>query len=226
MHDFLGMKLDCTEDGMVKADMFEHIISMVTEFPMDLKKMQPVSSPDADCLQKVRDDIQKLSKTKAEIFHNMVARGLFVTKQARGNVHATASFLCARVQSPDANDWKKLCRLMRHLCQTVKLAPRLGVGCMSVINWQVDAAHTVHKACKGQTGAVVTLGKGTICNASTKQKLNARSSAESESVGSNDAMPQLSWTNYFFRSPRMVNTRHCCGSRQQKMHAIREEWQS
>ena len=79
-HDFLSMKLDCAEDGAVKADMVEHVMSMVTEFPMDLKKMRPVSSPAADCLHKVRDNIQKLSKCKEEMFHNMVARGSFVTK--------------------------------------------------------------------------------------------------------------------------------------------------
>ena len=68
---------------------------------------------------------------------------------------------------------------------------------MNVVKWHVDATHAVHEDCKGQTGAAMTLGKGTICNASLKQKLNTRSSAESKSVGSNDAMPQLSWTNYF-----------------------------
>ena len=46
----------------------------------------------------------------------------------------------------------------------------------------------------------MTLGKGTICNASTKQKLSASSSAESESVDSNDAVPQLLWTNYFLEA--------------------------
>ena len=80
MHDFFGMKLDCTEDGIVKADVVECITSMVTKFSMDLKKMRLVSSSAADHLHKVRDDIQKLSKTKAEIFHGMVARGPFVTK--------------------------------------------------------------------------------------------------------------------------------------------------
>jgi len=69
--------------------------------------------------------------------------------------------------------------------------PRLGVGGVSITKWHVNAAHAVHKDCKGQTGAAMTLGKGTICNASTKQKLNARSCAESKLVGSNNVIPQL-----------------------------------
>jgi len=44
------------------------------------------------------------------------------------------------------------------------------------------------------------LDKGGIYNASTKQKLNTRSSTESELVGRDDAMPQLSWTNHFLEA--------------------------
>ena len=89
---------------------------------------------------------------------------------------------------------------MKHAQQTIKLVPRLGVGGVSIAKWHVDAAHGVHKDCKGQTGAVVTLGKGGIHDVSTKQKLNTRSSTESELVGGNNVMPQLSWTNCFLEA--------------------------
>ena len=133
IHNFLGMKLDCTEDCIAKADMVECLTSMVTEFPADLKKMRPVSSPTAGHSFKVRDDVGKLSKHKAETCHDMVARGLFVTKQSRGDIHAAMSFSCTKFQAPDADDWKKLVRLMKCIQQTIKLVPRLGVGGVSII---------------------------------------------------------------------------------------------
>ena len=86
------------------------------------------------------------------------------------------------------------------MCQTVKLVPQLGIGDMNVVKWHVDAAHAVHEDCEGQTGAAMTLGKGTTYNASLEQKLNARSSTESELVGSNDAMLQLLWTDYLLKA--------------------------
>ena len=98
------------------------------------------------------------------------------------------------------DDWKKSMHLMKHLQHAVKLVPRLGAGGMNVIKWHVDASHAVHEDCRGQTGAVVTLVKSTICNTSTKQKLNTRSSAETELVGSDDTMPQLLWMNCFLES--------------------------
>ena len=66
------------------------------------------------------------------------------------------------------------CVPMKHVQQTIKLAPRLGVGGVSIVKWHVNATHAVHKDCKGQTGAAMTLGKGTIYNASTKQKLKKK----------------------------------------------------
>ena len=46
----------------------------------------------------------------------------------------------------------------------------------------------------------MSLGKGTIYNTSTRQKLNTKSSTESELVGVNDVMPQILWTRYFLES--------------------------
>ena len=98
MHDCLGMKLDCTKDCTVEADMVDCTQCMCDEFPVNLAKMRNVSGPAVSCLCKARDDVEKLTKPKAEIFHNMVARGSFLTRRSRGNIHAAMSFLCTRVQ--------------------------------------------------------------------------------------------------------------------------------
>ena len=41
------------------------------------------------------------------------------------------------------------------------------------------------------------MGKGSILNVSTKQKLVTRSSTEAKLVAVNDIMPQLLWARYF-----------------------------
>eukprot|EP00978_Attheya_sp_CCMP212_P030962 scaffold115598_cov36-Attheya_sp.AAC.4 len=50
------------------------------------------------------------------------------------------------------------------------------------------------------TGATVTLGKGSIYNTSTRQKLNTKSSTEAKLVGVSDAMSQILWTRYFMEA--------------------------
>jgi hypothetical protein len=52
----------------------------------------------------------------------------------------------------------------------------------------VDASYAVHHDGKGRTGSVVTMGKGSIINTSTKQNIVSKSSTESEIVGISDSL--------------------------------------
>jgi hypothetical protein len=57
--------------------------------------------------------------------------------------------------------------------------------------WWVDASYTCHDDMCGQSGGMVSLGKGAIYATSVKQKLNTRSSTEAELVAVYDVMPQM-----------------------------------
>jgi hypothetical protein len=46
----------------------------------------------------------------------------------------------------------------------------------------------------------MSLGKGSVYSASTRQKLNTKSSTEAELVGVDDVMPQVLWTRYFLEA--------------------------
>jgi hypothetical protein len=63
--------------------------------------------------------------------------------------------------------------------------------------WYVDALFAVHPNMRGHTGGGLTMGSGFPISVSTKQKLNTRSSTESELVGVDDMMPIICWTCYF-----------------------------
>jgi hypothetical protein len=64
----------------------------------------------------------------------------------------------------------------------------------------VDAAFAVHPNMRGHSGGGLTLGQGFPNVGSTKQKLNTRSSTESEVVGTDDFMPAICWTRYFLKA--------------------------
>jgi hypothetical protein len=40
-------------------------------------------------------------------FHTIVAKALYVTKQARPDTNLAIAFLTTRVRAPDTDDWKK-----------------------------------------------------------------------------------------------------------------------
>jgi hypothetical protein len=50
---------------------------------------------------------------------------------------------------------------------------------------------------KSYTGAMFTMGKGAIIGSSTKQKVNSRSSTESELIGVDDKISRVLWTKRF-----------------------------
>jgi hypothetical protein len=50
---------------------------------------------------------------------------------------------------------------------------------------------------KSHVGAVFTMGKGAIIGSSTKQKVNSRSSTESELIGVDDKNTKVLWTKRF-----------------------------
>ena len=61
----------------------------------------------------------------------------------------------------------------------------------------VDAAYGVHIDGKSHTGACISLGKGTMYNRSTKQKIFSKSSTEAELIALSDSSGQAIWTRNF-----------------------------
>ena len=88
-------------------------------------------------------------------------------------------------------------RILEYLKGTSKLCLKLKADNLQVVKWYVDASFTVHPDYRSHTGAVMTLGEGSIIAMSKKQKLNTRSSTEAELVGADDVTTMILWTDLF-----------------------------
>ena len=71
----------------------------------------------------------------------------------------------------------------------------LGVDGLNILKWFIDSAHQMHEDCKGHTGGALTLGQGTVISKSPGQKMNTKSSSETELVGVDDLLPTVRWKN-------------------------------
>jgi hypothetical protein len=110
------------------------------------------------------------------------------------------AFLTTRVRAPDIDNWRKLEHLVEYLRSTTEMPLILGSDKGGVLHWYVDASFAVHANMRGHTGGGLMMGRGFPIVCSTKQKLNTRSSTESELVGVDDMMPSILWTRYFLKA--------------------------
>ena len=118
-------------------------------------------------------------------------------EHARPDVQPAVAFLTTCASQPDEDDWKKLRRMIDHLKGTPNQILTASADGAWVPKWHVDVSHAVHKDMRSHTGGCMTPGKGSAHAASLKQKIIARSSTEGESVGADDMMGPISWTNCF-----------------------------
>jgi hypothetical protein len=70
----------------------------------------------------------------------------------------------------------------------------------SILKWWVDSSFAVHPHMRVHSGVVLSLGRGFPIVSSNKQKINTRSSTETEIVGADDFVPEICWTRYFIKA--------------------------
>ena len=134
------------------------------------------------------------------MYHRATAQLLFLSGRARRDIQVAVAFLTTSVRQPDDDDWGKLKRVLRYLHGKLTLPLTMSVDDVSVVHWYVDASFAAHDDCKGHTGAMMTMGTGAKISFSRKQKINARSSTESELIGIYDALPSILHCRYFLES--------------------------
>jgi hypothetical protein len=201
IHKYLGMTLDYTVCGQVKITMFDYVDDILTAFDKAKPKGGGTKTSSApDSLFKVDKSCLKLDQNKDVEFHNLVAKTLYATKRERPDTCTAIVLLTTRVREPDKDDWTKLVDLMRYIRGTRTMPLILSANGSGIFKWWVDASFPFHPNMRGHSGGGLSLGRRFPILSSTKQKLNTRSSTETEIVGADDLMPAICWTQYFMKA--------------------------
>ena len=180
-HDFLGMDVSFTENKTVSIHMKNQIEEAIDWLNEDIP--QNASTPANKKLFTIEHNSPELVEIKADKFHSIVAKLLYVSKRARPDIEPTIAYLCTRVSQPTENDWKKLRRVLSYLKGTIEDKRIIGAPKLnSLVTW-VDAAYAVYENMRSQTGGAMSFGLGLVHGRSSKQKLNTKSSTEAEVVG-------------------------------------------
>ncbi len=198
--DYLGMDLNFSQPGIAQISMIKYMTKVIDDFPKTITIL--CATPAADHLFTVCDEQEAkfLPKKQSQAFHHTVAQLLFVCKCTQCNIQMAVSFLTTRVKRPNKDNWGKLKPFLQYLHGTRHMKLNLSADNLSTIRWWVDASHTVHKDCQGHTGAMMSLGKGAAISFSKKQKINNKSSTESELVDADQAFSSILHTQYFIKA--------------------------
>jgi hypothetical protein len=188
------MTLDYNTTGVCKVSMPKYTKEILSEAEIAMTSCKGIKSSVAPKdLFTVTEKSTKLSKKKKELFHSLVAKILFATKQARPDTGTAILFLMTRVQESNEENWKKLEHLIKYLRGTQDLVLTLGARGDSVLRWWIYGSHGVHPNMRGHTGGGLSMGLGYPISQPRKQKLNTRSSTELELMAVNNMMPTVLW---------------------------------
>lgn len=139
------------------------------------ERIKQVSTPATNNLFKTRDgSVEKVLKGRAAIFHAIVAKLLFVVKRARPDILLAVSFLTTRVKNPDYDDWNKMLRVLGYLEETLSYHFNLNCSDLKKLTWFTDGSY-----------------------ASNYDKVNTRSSMETELIAVNGALSNVQGTKSF-----------------------------
>jgi hypothetical protein len=218
IHDFLGMDLNFSQPGIAQISMINYTKKVLEDFPKAITTS--FATPAANHLFTVQDkkEAKILPKEQAQAFHHTVAQLLFLCKHTGRDIQTAVSFLTTRVKCPDKDEWGKLKQALRYLCGTCQMKLNLSADNLTTIRWWVDASHVVNDNCRGHTGAMMSLGKGADISFSNKQKINTKSSTESELVGANQALSSIIHTQHFIEVQGYSVEQNCLFKDQSTMH--------
>ena len=109
VHDYLGMVLDYSAPGKVKFSMTDYNKMMLANLPDEMSG--EASTPAAAHLFETNGTGSTLlDEEQADMFHDNVAKLLFLCKQrrTRPNIQTAVAFLCTQahhVKGPDTDDY-------------------------------------------------------------------------------------------------------------------------
>jgi hypothetical protein len=204
------MTLDFATSKIVKVTMLKYVDEIIGSWDKACSELNDrykavsgckrIATAAPDNLFKFDEDAVKLDQARAKAFHNIMAKGIYVTKRARPNISLSIGFLTTRVKGPDIDNWRKLCHLVEYFCSMCELPLILAADGTGVLSWYVDALLAVHPDMRGHTGGAMTMGTGFPLDKSTKHKLNTCSSTESEIVAVDNLILQILWAHLFMKA--------------------------
>jgi hypothetical protein len=134
------MKLDYSKKWKVRMCMFEYIDKMLEGLPEDMRDVSKM--PVLNHLFTINENCKVLKEYKAQRFHHLVVKLLYLCRHTRQDIQTAVAFMCTRVKRPDKDDYKKLTRVMQYLHGIKQITFTIEADKCPI--WWVDNSYDVH----------------------------------------------------------------------------------
>lgn len=148
-HLFVGMNFEI-KNKQLHIAMPEYIKECIESFCEEIVHM--AKTPAKGNLFEIDKLSKKLDEKRAEIFHHIVAKLLFVSKRSRIDIALTIAFLFTRVDKSTEDDWLKLKRLLEYMKLTIDMVRIVMTDNLNILRSFVDASYAIHMDMKNHTG--------------------------------------------------------------------------
>ena len=126
-HVFVGIGIEFTDEKTVKIMMKDYITESIEQFEQHGDTItEGPKTPAANTLFDIDDNSPQLDEKKAETFHSVVAKLLYVSMRARLDIALSIAFLTTRISKSNEQDWFKLKRILRYLLGTIDMPRVIG----------------------------------------------------------------------------------------------------
>jgi hypothetical protein len=159
-HTFLGMDIELLGDKKVAIATPQDINEAIEDFGEDLKT--DAVNPAKSKLFIINHESECLANEKADIYHSITAKLLWVSQRSRPDLETAVSFLCTRVQQPTVEDWGKLRRVLKFVKKTKSDRRIMGADDILKLETWIDASYATHENMRGHTGGAMSFGWGVV----------------------------------------------------------------
>jgi hypothetical protein len=194
-HSYLAMNIEVTERE-VTIDMTGYIEKFINS---GMEVSAGAKSPATDTFFDADDNSPLLDEKKSRKFHTDVAKLLYLAKRCRVDILTSISYLASRVKAPSESDNCKLNRVVSYLINTKERKIKLKRGNEVSFTAFIDASFGSHEDGRSRSGVVIFMAGAAIAAWSSKQKMVAKSSTESEILALSDGLTEILWMRYFLK---------------------------
>ena len=190
--NYIGMTITQPHNGTIIVKQKEYIKKIVQDAGVTKTHISP-NHPNL-MTRKDKSKVQPLSRQGQTRYLSLLMSAMFLAKRTRPEILTAVCILAGRVQNPDNQDMIFLLRIFEYLNGSMDIGIRYSPGDLKLTYW-IDASYSLHHDSRGHSGIMATLGRNNapIYVKSQKQKLNTRSSTESELVATDEGVLHLLW---------------------------------